>query len=52
MMISSINAYSPREIAQRVEALGVTKTRSVTLSILVLAVLPGLSAPGSRKGKY
>jgi formate transporter len=35
------DAWSPREIAQRVETLGVTKARLDALSVLVLAVLAG-----------
>lgn len=40
-MVPTIDAYTPREIARKVEALGVTKARSETLSVLVLAVLAG-----------
>jgi formate/nitrite transporter len=40
-MLPTIDAYTPREIAQKVETLGVTKARSDTLSVLVLAVLAG-----------
>ncbi len=35
------DAYSPREIARRVEQLGVAKTRSDVATLLVLAVLAG-----------
>lgn len=35
------DAYSPREIAQRVETLGVTKARLDAVSVLVLSVLAG-----------
>jgi formate/nitrite transporter len=41
MMVPNIDAYIPREIARKIEALGVTKARSDTLSLLVLAVLAG-----------
>jgi hypothetical protein len=40
-VVPTIDAYTPREIAQKVETLGVTKARSETLSVLVLAVLAG-----------
>ena len=40
-MHSTIDAYTPREIAHKIETLGVTKARSDTLSLLVLAVLAG-----------
>ena len=40
-MLPTLDAYTPREIARRVEALGVTKARSDTVSVLVLAVLAG-----------
>jgi formate/nitrite transporter len=36
-----MDAYAPREIARKIEAVGLTKTRSDTLSLLVLAVLAG-----------
>ncbi|MBI2881868.1 MAG: formate/nitrite transporter family protein [Candidatus Tectomicrobia bacterium] len=36
-----IDAYSPQEIARKVETLGVTKARCDTLTVLVLAVLAG-----------
>jgi hypothetical protein len=36
-----LDAYTPREIAHRMETLGVTKVSSDTLSLLVLAVLAG-----------
>jgi formate/nitrite transporter len=36
-----IDAYAPREIAHRIETLGVTKARSDTVTVLVLAVLAG-----------
>ncbi|MFQ5912669.1 MAG: formate/nitrite transporter family protein [Nitrospinota bacterium] len=41
MALIDIDAYSPREIARKVETLGVTKARTDTLSLLVLAVLAG-----------
>ena len=40
-MLSAIDAYTPREIAHKIETLGVTKARSDTLSLLVLAILAG-----------
>jgi len=40
-MLPTIDAYAPREIARKIEALGVTKARSDTMSLLVLAVLAG-----------
>jgi formate/nitrite transporter len=40
-VVPTIDAYTPREIARKVEALGVTKARSEPLSVLVLAVLAG-----------
>jgi formate/nitrite transporter len=40
-MLPTIDAYAPREIARKIEALGVTKARSDTLSLLVLAALAG-----------
>jgi formate transporter len=40
-MAPGIDAYSPREIAARVQAAGVMKARSDALSVLVLAVLAG-----------
>ena len=40
-MHPTIDAYAPREIARKIEALGVTKARSETCSLLVLAVLAG-----------
>ena len=40
-MLSTLDAYTPREIAHKIEMLGVTKARSDTLSLLVLAVLAG-----------
>ena len=40
-MVPTIDAYTPREIAHKIETLGVTKSRSDTLSLLVLAVLAG-----------
>jgi formate/nitrite transporter len=36
-----MDAYTPREIARKIEALGVTKARSDTVSLLVLAMLAG-----------
>ncbi|HEY7493053.1 MAG TPA: formate/nitrite transporter family protein [Candidatus Tectomicrobia bacterium] len=38
---SMLDAYTSREIAHRVEALGVTKTRSDAVTVLILAVLAG-----------
>src|SRR5499427_7367482 len=40
-MLPTLDAYTPREIARKIETLGVTKARSDTLSLLVLAVLAG-----------
>ena len=40
-MLPTMDAYTPREIAHKIETLGVTKARSDTLSLLVLAVLAG-----------
>ena len=40
-MLPTLDAYTPREIAHKIETLGVTKARSDTLSLLVLAVLAG-----------
>jgi len=40
-MLSPLEAYTPREIAHKIETLGVTKARSDTLSVLVLATLAG-----------
>jgi hypothetical protein len=40
-MVSTLDAYTPREIAHKIETLGVTKARNDTLSLLVLAVLAG-----------
>ena len=39
--LSSVDAYAPREIAHRIETLGVTKARSDAVSVLLLAVLAG-----------
>ncbi|MBK7949330.1 MAG: formate/nitrite transporter family protein [Deltaproteobacteria bacterium] len=39
--ISDHDAYAPREIARRVEALGVAKARADTTTLLVLAILAG-----------
>jgi formate transporter len=39
--LSFADAYPPREIAQKVEELGVVKARSDTLTVLVLAVMAG-----------
>ena len=36
-----VDAYSPREIARKVEGMGVAKARSETLTVLTLAVLAG-----------
>ena len=47
MMVPNVDAYAPHEIARKIEALGVTKARSDTLSLLVLAVLAGAFCPGS-----
>jgi formate/nitrite transporter FocA (FNT family) len=40
-MLPIIDAYTPRDIAHKIETLGVTKARSDTVSLLVLAVLAG-----------
>jgi formate transporter len=40
-VLPTIDAYTPREIAHKVETLGVPKARSDTVSVLVLAVLAG-----------
>ena len=40
-MVSPMDAYTPREIAHKIETLGVTKARNDTLSLLVLAILAG-----------
>jgi formate/nitrite transporter len=40
-MQPTIDAYTPHDIAHKIETLGVTKARSDTLSLLVLAVLAG-----------
>lgn len=40
-VVSAVDAYAPREIAHRIETLGVTKARSDTVSVLLLAVLAG-----------
>ncbi|UCD23068.1 MAG: formate/nitrite transporter family protein [Gemmatimonadota bacterium] len=39
--LSFADAYPPREIARKVEELGVTKARSETVTVLVLAILAG-----------
>jgi formate/nitrite transporter len=39
--LSAVDAYAPREIAHRIETLGVTKAHSDTMSVLILAVLAG-----------
>ena len=39
--LPTVDAYAPREIAHRIETLGVTKARSDPLSVLILAVLAG-----------
>jgi formate transporter len=39
--LPAVDAYAPREIAHRIETLGVTKARSDTVSVLLLAVLAG-----------
>ena len=38
---SLVDAYAPREIAHRVEVLGVTKAQSDAVTVLVLAILAG-----------
>jgi formate/nitrite transporter len=38
---NSLDAYTPREIAAKVESLGVAKARTDTLTLLVLAMLAG-----------
>ncbi len=38
---NSVDAYSPAEIAQRVESAGVAKAGPATIPTLVLAVLAG-----------
>jgi len=40
-MHPTIDAYTPREIAHKIEALGVTKARSDAVSVLILAILAG-----------
>src|SRR5216684_5851978 len=40
-MLSTLDTYTSRRIAHKIETLGVTKARSDTLSLLVLAVLAG-----------
>lgn len=37
------DAYAPREIAQRIETVGVAKARMATLPLLMLGVLVGLA---------
>ena len=37
----TVDAYTPREIAHKIETLGVTKARSDMLTLLVLALLAG-----------
>ena len=39
--LPTVDAYAPREIAHRIETLGVTKARSDAVSVLILAVLAG-----------
>lgn len=39
--VSAVDAFTPAEIARRVETVGVTKARSDTLTVFVLAVLAG-----------
>src|SRR5215468_12788711 len=39
--LPTVDAYAPREIAHRIETLGVTKARSDAISVLLLAVLAG-----------
>jgi len=39
--LPTVDAYAPREIAHRIETLGVTKARSDAVSVLLLAVLAG-----------
>lgn len=41
MALFGSNAYSPREIAQRVEEAGVAKARLPLLSLVMLGVLAG-----------
>ncbi len=41
MTEQAADAYAPREIARRVESLGVAKARTETITVLVLAVLAG-----------
>ena len=40
-MLPTIDAYTPREIAHKIETLGVTKIRHGTMSLLVLAIMAG-----------
>ena len=40
-MVPTVDAYTPREIAHKIETLGVTKARSDMLTLLVLALLAG-----------
>src|SRR5262249_56304408 len=40
-VVPTLDVYPPREIARKIETLGVTKARSDTLSLLVLAILAG-----------
>ena len=40
-VVPTVDAYAPREIAHRIETLGVTKARSDAVSVLLLAVLAG-----------
>src|SRR5215831_2854118 len=39
--LPTVDAYAPREIAHRIETLGVTKARSDAMSVLLLAILAG-----------
>ena len=40
--IFGFNAYSPKEIAERVESVGVAKARLSLLSMIMLGVLAGV----------
>src|SRR5262249_54476670 len=40
-VVPAVDAYAPREIAHRIETLGVTKARSDAVSVLLLAILAG-----------
>ncbi len=43
--IFGFNAYSPKEIAERVETVGVAKARLSLLSMIMLGVLAGVDLP-------